>query len=424
MHKYILALLLMIGWVSSDAQSIAFYEDNFDQVLEIAKREGKDIFLDTYAPWCGPCKKMDIVFRDRELASFYNDHFINIKINVDREKGKNIAARYGIAFLPTMLIMDANGNVKQRIDGMKNSEELLQIGAFALNPTPAPQRTEVASSKIEREDAEKEASTESEVVTTSDIKAEPGEKILFVLDGNDLESNPEYLYHESYYRIQKMDGSHTELAEKYLKTQEDWSTEKNMRFIHNFIYNVNTDMFDYYVAERASFEQLFGAEEYRKNVEIVINKNLYRQIPRPDFDRVKYLYGLLYPRKFEKYAYQYMLKRYEDEEAFDKYVILGEKYIENQIQKSPQVLYKLGKYKCNSTEKKVLKECVYRVEESIKLSDEPRAEQYFTLAQLYLKINKKKKAKEYAEMAVRNLSNEDPAEKEAIQKFLAEVQSL
>lgn len=414
-HRIVLlGISLFISSSLFSQNNIDFIVNQFDKALEEAKNTDKDIFIDTYAPWCVPCKKMDKVFKNKKLASYYNEHFINVKIDVDRLDGKEIASKYDIVFLPTMLIVDKNGYVKLRIDGLKNAQELLNLGDFAVNPqnyktaTPAPSVPNTSSQK-----------NTSQTITPEDIKEE---KILYVLDGSSPD-NPDFLYHEAFFRIQQMDGSSQKIAEKYLATQDDWSTEKNMKFIVSFVNSTDSEMFDYYVSNKAQFEKMMASSEYRKTLEILINRTLYRRIPRPDFKKVEYLYGLLFPRKSSKYAYQYMLQRLEEEEKYEAFVDLGEAYMESLIKQDAELLFKLGKYKCLNANEKELKECIYRVEQSVILTPEPSAEQYFTLAQLYSMSKKDKKALENAEQAM-NIVQDDELLKSQISDLIEKLEQL
>lgn len=413
MKTFLLTLFSCLCLSSFAQNGVSFHVNQFDKALELAKKEGKDIFLDSYAPWCVPCKKMDKVFKDPKLANYYNQNFINVKVNVDEIRGKEIATKYDIVFLPTMFIMDHNGHVKHRIDGLQSSENLLQIGDFAVNPQ---------NYKIEKKEPIVE---EHNTIVEAGIEVEDiqEEKILFVLDDPNVQNNPDYLYHESFFRLKQMDGSHREIAERYIKTQDDLFTERNLDFIINFLERADSKMFDFYASNSEDFINIIGEKEYRMTLEILINANLYNQIPRPDFQRVNYLYSLLYPEKASKYSYLYMLQRLEDEENYKEYVDLGESYLNTLESQDPKLLYKLGKYKCEYAQDSNLKECIHRVEESISLTEENEAEQLLTLAQLYLKAGKKKKAIEAADQA-KSLNSNNNSLKVEINEFLMAVQEL
>eukprot|EP00892_Ulva_mutabilis_P000933 jgi/Ulvmu1/10840/UM007_0014.1 len=80
------------------------------------------ILVDFYATWCGPCHIMADVLE--EVAPQVKQHVSVVKINT--EKYTNLAARYQIQELPT-LILFKNGQVAQRITGVHTGPQLLQI---------------------------------------------------------------------------------------------------------------------------------------------------------------------------------------------------------------------------------------------------------------------------------------------------------
>lgn len=48
--------ILTVGGVF--AQGIEFFHGTYEEVLQKARAEGKQIFVDVYTSWCGPCKMM------------------------------------------------------------------------------------------------------------------------------------------------------------------------------------------------------------------------------------------------------------------------------------------------------------------------------------------------------------------------------
>lgn len=87
-------------------------------VVEIAEKENKLIFVDVYADWCTPCKLMDEdVFTDEKIADFMKANFINYKVDGESHNGPNLGVMYGVAGYPTLLILDQKGRVLERNDG-------------------------------------------------------------------------------------------------------------------------------------------------------------------------------------------------------------------------------------------------------------------------------------------------------------------
>lgn len=83
---YISFSLLLIAQLTF-AQGIVFFKGSWQEVLQKAKSENKMIFVDFYTTWCAPCKFMSgTVFTQSEVASYYNNTFINYQVNAEKEE--------------------------------------------------------------------------------------------------------------------------------------------------------------------------------------------------------------------------------------------------------------------------------------------------------------------------------------------------
>ena len=55
------------------ANGIKFFKGTFSEALVKAKQENKILFVDFYAVWCVPCKKMaKTVFTQEEVGKYFN----------------------------------------------------------------------------------------------------------------------------------------------------------------------------------------------------------------------------------------------------------------------------------------------------------------------------------------------------------------
>jgi len=120
--------------MSIPAQGIDFQNKTFDQALKEARKSGKLIFIDAYTDWCGPCKRMAATsFKDPKVAAVYNKNFINLKVEMEKDKdGPELARRYRVKAYPTLLIVDANGDLVKQAIGMKNSDQLIALANSVL----------------------------------------------------------------------------------------------------------------------------------------------------------------------------------------------------------------------------------------------------------------------------------------------------
>jgi thiol-disulfide isomerase/thioredoxin len=136
MKKYIVILILMIGSAGVlYAQGIEFNHGNWAEIKAQAKKENKLIFLDFYTVWCAPCKKMAMeVFPLPEAGTFFNKHFINVKVDAEKGEGIKLAKTYSPSGYPTLIFTDPDGKQLYRTTGAETAEELIKHGKVALNP--------------------------------------------------------------------------------------------------------------------------------------------------------------------------------------------------------------------------------------------------------------------------------------------------
>ena len=92
--------------------------ENFSQ--EVLNAD-KPVLLDFWAPWCGPCRMVVPIVE--EIAREREDIKV-AKINVDAQP--ELAARFGIASIPTLVVMK-NGKVVSKALGARPKRAILEM---------------------------------------------------------------------------------------------------------------------------------------------------------------------------------------------------------------------------------------------------------------------------------------------------------
>ena len=93
----------------------------FNSFEEMLSGSDVPVLVDFYADWCGPCQMMVPILEKVNLQ--LKDRLRIVKI--DTEKYKELATRYGIAALPT-LVLFKQGQPVDKIEGVMQAEQLVQ----------------------------------------------------------------------------------------------------------------------------------------------------------------------------------------------------------------------------------------------------------------------------------------------------------
>lgn len=125
---YFFVAVLILSCSTENKKGIIFEkEETLEDVLEIAEKQNKIVFLDCYTSWCGPCKRLSKdVFTQKEVGDLFNKNFVCAKFDMEKDGGKDIALRYNITAYPTLIFLDSKGDVKRRVVGAPDAEELIQ----------------------------------------------------------------------------------------------------------------------------------------------------------------------------------------------------------------------------------------------------------------------------------------------------------
>ena len=126
--RFLTLLTVALGSLTLSAQGVEFMPEgsSFKDALAKAKAENKDVLLDCYTSWCGPCRMMaNNVFPKKEMGDYINPKFVSIKIDMEKGEGPEIARRNDVSAYPTFIIFDADGKEKGRLIGGTSSERFL-----------------------------------------------------------------------------------------------------------------------------------------------------------------------------------------------------------------------------------------------------------------------------------------------------------
>ncbi len=108
--------------------------DTLSELLDLADRKNKLVFVDFYTDWCMPCKLMDQdVFTDKKVKAFFDKNFISYKVNAEKGNGVNLATVFEVRAYPTLLFLNEKGQVIEKKEGALYPTGLLDFAQRAID---------------------------------------------------------------------------------------------------------------------------------------------------------------------------------------------------------------------------------------------------------------------------------------------------
>jgi len=384
-----LGISLSLSTITAYTQnrSIEFYRGNFENAKNEAKNTNKLIFMDGYAVWCGPCKKMDKeVFTNDSVADFYNKNFLNIKMDMESEEGKKIKKLFSIGAYPTFLYINGEEKLLHKGVGWMKSPEFIKLGKEASDP-----KTQLA---------------------TFNEKYEEGNR-----DG-------EFIYKY----LKKLDGasiSYEDISKDYFKTQKEEDLTSrinwNILFINKNNTDINSETFNYLIKNKIKFDEIYTSDSvdekifnaYSSNFNNILykksfNDSIYQEwknkIKEQNFSRVD---GVLLEADLQ---YNEKIKNWE--KYANNAILLIDKHNRNySADKLNDVAWTFFK---NIKNKDHLEKALNWSENSVKIADNPNNND--TYACLLYVLGDTAKAMQIEERAIK-LAKETNSNKEFIERF-------
>ncbi|PQA90676.1 thiol:disulfide interchange protein [Chryseobacterium shigense] len=386
MKKLTLFSSLFIGALAF-AQGIKFEDSNFATILAKAKKENKLVFVDAYASWCGPCKLMvKNIFPLQTVGDFYNSHFVNAKIDMEKGEGVGLAKKYNVKAFPTYLFINGDGEEVHRTLGYVEEKDFIQFAKDAEDPNKR--------------------------LTALKQKFENGEK------------DPEFLKTLAGLTIYNDSEFAGKVLDRYFQ-QKTTLDQEDVEMLLSGTQSTESPLYKIFQAKKAEIIKIFPEDKYAKFDKNIKLNTVLKKAYNADTKTWNENYFLTESQKFlTKEESEKILKRAKANRALKNkdiptYEKLTLELYEDYSAMSSEELNSLAwNFFENVSSKTSLEKAVAWAQESVKKNENYANTD--TLANLYSKIGDKKNAKMWAEKSIQlaKSKGEDSTDTEKLLKSL------
>ena len=364
MKKWLILLTFafLMGSNTYAQSGIQFTQGTWKELLTKASKEHKLIFMDAYAEWCGPCKKMSKdVFTQKEAGEFFNAKFVNVKMDMEKGEGIGLSSDFGIMAYPTLLFINGSGEVVHQAVGYHTTDMLIELGEAALDP--------------------------NRNIGSITGRYETGDR------------SPDLLRNLAMAKYDAMDGSYSKIAEEYLATQNNWNTDDNMEFIYRMTSDLDSKMADHLFKNRKAFENKFGEQAISGKINEMVQNTISGAQTEADLAKVENLYAKAYPDKAAEMSGRLKMGFYAQREDWGNFAKAANAYYKKYPPKEWEELNEFAWIFYEEVSgKKELKSALRWAKKSVKIDGNYMNTD--TVAALYYKLGKKGKALKNANKAI------------------------
>lgn len=342
-------------------QGIDFQDLSFDEALVQAKAENKLVFIDGFATWCGPCKRMDVTtFKDDNVGMKINPSFVSLKLDMEKDEGLKIAKEYNVKAYPTYIFLNGEGEVLHKGAGYFESEDFLELVAMSRDTVQSLGALQARFDEGDRDTVLLNALLEQQ----------------FLL----------------------LDPHYMTVARAKLELEENWDTDENRSFLFKYTNSAASPLFEYLVTHKNDFYNQFGEGATFGKIEKLVRDRSF-EIESTTIEEMKEIFKLVYPKQAKEMGSKYRLSYYRQKGDRKNYAVSAIEHYKLFPSRDPQELNEVGATFSRVIDDQILlKKVLPLMEKSIKIDDA-----YYnndTLAALLFKLGDIEGAKKTAVKAI------------------------
>ncbi len=289
------------------AQGIDFFHGSWDEALDLAKKDGKVIFVDAYTTWCGPCKRMaKNTFPDAAVGEYFNANFVNMKIDMEKSEGKKFKGKYPVQAFPTLYFIGPDGEVVHKQKGAQDAVNFLKIGKHVMG------------------------------------KVDFSKDYAEAYEAGDRDPQLVFDYVKA---LNKSKKSSVLVANEYIRSQKDLTTDFNLNFILEAVTEVDSRIFDLLIEHKSKIVALHSPAIVQEKILVACDATVKKAVEfeaESLLEEAKAKVKANAPKKYQGFALESDLYFHKAQGNSEKYRKCCKEFAKKQIGDDAKALHELA----------------------------------------------------------------------------------
>ncbi|MCX6350648.1 MAG: thioredoxin family protein [Bacteroidetes bacterium] len=125
-------LIISFSFSSTNNVGVVFNSAGWSDVSKKAKDNDKPIFVFIRTYTCVTSARMDGVFKQPNVAAFFNENFISTQLNPDKPLDNVRVAQWGATGVPTFVFLSSDKKLIHKFYGYKDEKGVIKEAEKAL----------------------------------------------------------------------------------------------------------------------------------------------------------------------------------------------------------------------------------------------------------------------------------------------------
>ena len=112
-----------------------YFQGSWSEIQLVSRQQNRPVFVEIYAENYAPSHLLSDLLAEDSVAEYYNQHFINYRIDINSVMGNTFIKNYRVAAAGELLFFAPNGSIVSHQAGATSLAQIKAIGQSVIKQT-------------------------------------------------------------------------------------------------------------------------------------------------------------------------------------------------------------------------------------------------------------------------------------------------